>query len=77
MFRTDSSPITFARYSWTRDGAIYGTHATHDKVPARSPLRNLVMAGAMTHGAGIEAVLIAGAYAGEALRPGVLGAPGQ
>jgi hypothetical protein len=36
------------------------------------PLRNLVLAGAATHGPGVEAVVMSGAYAAEALVPGLL-----
>jgi len=36
------------------------------------PVKNLVVAGAATHGPGVEAVVISGACAAEALRPGLL-----
>ncbi|MCC2113872.1 MAG: amine oxidase, partial [Hyphomicrobiales bacterium] len=71
VFRTDASPVTFARYDWSSDGAIYGT-----RIPGfagnKAPLPGLVLAGAATHGAGIEAVAISGARAAEALMPGLL-----
>lgn len=44
--------------------------------PAAAPCRGLVLAGAATHGPGIEAVVISGAEAADALWPGLLqGAP--
>jgi phytoene dehydrogenase-like protein len=70
VFRTDASPITYARYAWSTSGAIYGVQGT---LPTKQPLPGLVLAGAATHGAGVEAVTISGALAAEALVPGLLG----
>jgi len=42
------------------------------RISARSPFRGLLFAGAATHGAGVEAVMISGAQAAEALLPGLL-----
>ncbi|WP_041801570.1 hypothetical protein [Rhodopseudomonas palustris] len=72
MFRADSTPVTYARYGWTADGTIYGTRAARGALPVKTPLRNLVIAGAATRGPGIEAVVISGADAADALRPGLL-----
>ena len=72
VYRCDSSPVTYQRYSWTRHGAIYGSRGARAKLPSKMPLRNLVIAGAATHGPGVEAVVMSGAYAAEALRPGLL-----
>lgn len=72
VMRADASPLTYARYDRASDGSIYGM----DGMPrpgSKSPLRNLVLAGAATHGAGIEAVMISGARAAEALVPGISG----
>lgn len=74
VYRADASPVTFRRYTHTADGAIYGVRAKDDTVPVKTPLRNLALAGAATHGPGIEAVVISGAYAAEALLPGLLAA---
>lgn len=71
VFRTDASPLTFQRYAWTTGGAIYGMRSD-GTIPTKSPVRNLVVAGAATHGPGIEAVVISGAFAAEALVPGLL-----
>ena len=70
VYRTDASPITYARYAWTTGGAIYGVQGI---LPTKQPLPGLVLAGAATHGAGVEAVTISGALAAEALVPGLLG----
>jgi phytoene dehydrogenase-like protein len=76
VFRTDASPVTFQRYAWSSTGAIYGVRAERGAIPTKTPVRNLVVAGAATHGPGVEAVVISGAFAAEALLPGVLaGAP--
>jgi len=72
VYRCDASPVTFRRYAWTTDGAIYGVKPASAAVPVRSPLRNLVVAGAATHGPGVEAVFISGALAAEALVPDLL-----
>lgn len=71
LFRTDASPLTFQRYAWTSGGGIYGTRSD-GMIPTKSAVRNLVVAGAATHGPGIEAVVISGAFAAEALVPGLL-----
>lgn len=72
VYRAESSPLTYHRYEWATEGAIYGVSGERAAVPVRSPLRNLVIAGAATHGPGIEAVVMSGAYAAQALVPGVL-----
>lgn len=72
VYRTDASPVTYHRYTETASGSIYGVTTGESAVPAKMPLRNLVVAGAATHGPGVEAVVISGAYAAEALVPGIL-----
>jgi len=42
---------------------------------AKSPISGLVVAGSATHGPGVEAVVISGALAAEALAPGLLARP--
>ncbi|MDO9709814.1 phytoene desaturase family protein [Paracraurococcus lichenis] len=69
LVRHDASPATFRRYAWSTGGAIYGTAG---RLPAKQRLPGLVLAGAATHGAGVEAVVISGAEAAEALLPGLL-----
>lgn len=72
VYRADATPLTFQRYAWSRTGSIYGTRAGNGRVASKTPVRNLVLAGAATHGAGVEAVVISGALAAEALKPGLL-----
>lgn len=74
VYRSDASPLTFARYAWASTGAIYGVQGPDGHLPNTTPVRGLALAGAATHGAGIEAVVISGAFAAEALLPGVLAA---
>jgi phytoene dehydrogenase-like protein len=74
VYRSEASPLTYQRYSWTQDGSIYGARGAKARIPIKTPIRNLVLAGAATHGPGIEAVVISGAYAAEALAPGTLSA---
>jgi phytoene dehydrogenase-like protein len=81
VYRTDASPVTYARYDWASFGAIYGMSHAGQLKGSKSPLRNLVIAGGGNIGAGVEAVVISGAEAAEALLPGVLArakpAPGE
>jgi all-trans-retinol 13,14-reductase len=72
LLREDASPVTYQRYCWSSDGAIYGVQPQSGSMPVCSPTRNLAIAGAATHGAGVEAVVISGALAAAALRPGLL-----
>lgn len=72
VYRTDASPVTYARYDWASSGAIYGVSRQGRLKGSKSPVRNLVIAGAGNAGAGVEAVVISGAEAAEALMPGLL-----
>jgi all-trans-retinol 13,14-reductase len=72
VYRDEASPVTFTRYDWSSTGAIYGVRQGARLKGAKSPLPGLVVAGAATHGPGVEAALISGAYAAEALLPGLL-----
>jgi phytoene dehydrogenase-like protein len=73
VFRSIAAPPAFLRYGGTTGGAIYALDAPFGTVPRRSPLPGLVFAGAMTRGPGVEAAMISGAEAADALLPGVLG----
>jgi all-trans-retinol 13,14-reductase len=72
VYRTDASPVTYARYDWASAGSIYGISREGRLMGSKSPVRNLVIAGGGNAGAGVEAVLISGAEAAEALVPGLL-----
>jgi len=77
VYRQDGSPATFARYAWTTRGAIYGPAVGQWRPPARSPVESLVVAGAgVFPGAGVEAVVISGTLAADALCP-ASGAAGE
>ncbi len=75
VYRTDASPVTFHRYGWTRHGAIYGLKDPAGGLPIRTPLRNMVFAGAMTQGGGVEPTALSGAFAAQALLAGALHRP--
>lgn len=75
VYRTDASPVTFHRYSWTRHGAIYGLRNPAGGLPIRTPLRNMVFAGAMTQGGGVEPTALSGAFAAQALLADALARP--
>ena len=77
VYRTDASPVTYARYDWASCGAIYGISREGRLKGSRSPVRNLVIAGGGNAGAGVEAVVISGAAAAEALVPGLLAQAGR
>ncbi len=72
VWRSEASPLSFRRYGWSRFGAVYGSRDPQATVPRRSPVPGLVIAGAATHGPGVEAVVISGAEAADALWPGLL-----
>ncbi len=72
VHRSEASPVTYARYDLSSNGAIYGVARPGRMRGAKSPIRNLVVAGGATHGPGVEAVVISGAQAAEALVPGLL-----
>ena len=77
VYRADASPLTYHRYEWSSAGAIYGCGGNPQPIGAKSPIRGLLFAGSVTHGAGVEAVMISGANAAEALVPRLLDAPGS
>lgn len=71
-FREDASPATFARYALTQAGCIYGPALGQPRPPMKTALRGLVLAGAGTFpGAGVEAVVISGTLAADALLAGL------
>lgn len=75
VYRADASPVTYARYDWTSAGSIYGMSRYGRLKGAKSPVSGLVAAGSATHGAGVEAAVISGAFAANALVPGLLAHP--
>ncbi|WP_247890189.1 phytoene desaturase family protein [Azospirillum brasilense] len=65
LHRQEASAATFARYALTTDGAIYGTDPA---LPAKSPVPGLLLAGGgVFPGPGVEACVISGRLAAEAL----------
>ncbi|MGD0315839.1 MAG: FAD-dependent oxidoreductase [Xanthobacteraceae bacterium] len=75
IYRAVASPVTYARYDRTSAGSIYGMSQYGRLQGAKSPLPGLVVAGNATHGAGVEAAVISGACAANALVPGQLARP--
>jgi phytoene dehydrogenase-like protein len=75
VYRADASPVTFQRYDWSSAGAIYGCCGARRPIAAKSPIPGVLFAGAATHGPGVEAVMISGALAAEALVPRLLAGP--
>jgi phytoene dehydrogenase-like protein len=72
VHRNEASPLTYARYDWASGGSIYGVAGAGQLAGSKSPVRGLVVAGGGNAGAGVEAVVISGANAAEALVPGLL-----
>ena len=66
VYRDEASPVTFDRYDWSSAGAIYGVRKSDRFDGSKSPIAGLVLAGSATHGPGIEAAVISGAYAADA-----------
>ncbi|MGD1037773.1 MAG: FAD-dependent oxidoreductase [Roseiarcus sp.] len=75
VYRSEASPVTYARYDLASAGSIYGVARSARLDGAKSPIRGLVVAGSATNGPGVEAVVISGARAAEALVPGLLSRP--
>jgi phytoene dehydrogenase-like protein len=75
VYRDEASPVTFTRYDWSSTGSIYGVRQGAWLKGAKSPIPGLVVAGSATHGPGVEAALISGAFAADALLPGLLARP--
>jgi len=70
IYRDEASPVTFTRYDRSSAGSIYGIGQEVRLKGAKSPIPGLVVAGSATQGPGVEAALISGAYAANALLPG-------
>lgn len=65
LHRQEASAATFARYARTTDGAIYGVDPV---LPGKSPIPGLLLAGGgVFPGSGVEACVISGRLAAEAL----------
>jgi phytoene dehydrogenase-like protein len=75
VYRDEASPQTFGRYDWSSAGSIYGVSLKDRLKGAKSPIPGLVVAGSSTHGPGVEAAVISGAAAANALLPGLLARP--
>lgn len=75
VFRREASPVTFRRYGYSTQGAVYGALWPDGRLgalPRRSPVPGLVFAGAAAAGPGVEPAMIAGAEAADALWPGLV-----
>ena len=70
VYRQDASPRTFERYAWTSDGSIYGPSWDSFRPHLKTPIPNLYLTGAgVWPGPGIEAVVISGLAAANAIYP--------
>lgn len=66
--RDAATPATVTRYTGHPDGAIYGSALGTTRLPHQTSIRNLYLAGAgASPGAGIEAVVISGVIAADAV----------
>ena len=69
-YRQEASPRTFERYAWTTGGSIYGPSWNSLRPPLKSPVPGLYLAGSgVFPGPGIEAVVISGVMAADAIWP--------
>ncbi|MFN8472857.1 MAG: NAD(P)/FAD-dependent oxidoreductase [Anaerolineae bacterium] len=76
VYRQDGTPASCARYTWATDGAIYGPAAGQGRVPMKMPVEGLYLVGAAVFpGAGVEAVVISGTLAANAICPAPLARP--
>lgn len=68
VYRQEGAPPTFARYDWTTRGAIYGPAEGQSRLPMKTPIEKLYLVGAGTrYGAGVEAVVLSGVLAANAI----------
>ncbi|NPV56331.1 MAG: FAD-dependent oxidoreductase [Anaerolineae bacterium] len=68
VYRQDATPRTFERYAWSDSGAIYGPAQDALHPPLKSPLPGLYLTGSGVYpGAGVEAVVISGTLAADAI----------
>lgn len=70
VYRQEASPRTFERYAWTTNGSIYGPTWDSPRPPLKSPIPGLYLVGSgVFPGPGIEAVVISGTLAADAIHP--------
>ncbi|MBQ0957955.1 NAD(P)/FAD-dependent oxidoreductase [Ideonella sp. 4Y11] len=73
LYRTDASPLTYARYGHSIGGALYGWSGRPEGFDnGRTSVPGLYLVGSSALGSGIETVMISGANAAESLVPGLL-----
>ncbi|MFN8484143.1 MAG: NAD(P)/FAD-dependent oxidoreductase [Anaerolineae bacterium] len=76
VYRQDGTPASCARYAWTTSGAIYGPAAGQARISMKTPIAGLYLVGsAVFPGAGVEAVIISGTLAANAICPAPLARP--
>ena len=75
LHRQDASAATFARYAHSTGGAIYGVDPTQGPLPCKTPVPGLCLTGGGVYpGPGVEACVISGRLAAEALIGGPIAA---
>ncbi len=68
IYQQAATPPTFERYAWTDAGSIYGPTWDSSRPPLKSPIPGLYLAGSgVFPGPGIEAVVISGTLAADAI----------
>ena len=71
VYRQEGSPATVTRYAWATGGAIYGPASGQSHPQAKTLIERLYLAGSGTFpGAGVEAVVISGTLAADAVYRG-------
>jgi all-trans-retinol 13,14-reductase len=70
VLRCEASPLTYARYDFSSAGAIYGIAPQGRMRGSKSPIPGLFVAGAINLGPGVEAAVLSGIWAAEAIAPG-------
>ncbi|MDR6450047.1 phytoene dehydrogenase-like protein [Paraburkholderia terricola] len=73
LYRTDASPLTYARYSHANHGALYGWTGRPGAFDSGcTPIDGLYLVGSSALGAGVEGAVISAANAADAILPGLL-----
>lgn len=69
VYRQEGSPSTFMRYAWASGGSIYGPAEGQGRMTVTTPVERLYLAGSGVMGGGVEAAVIAGVMAANAILP--------
>ncbi len=65
VYKDSATPLTFERYTLNSQGAWYGVRKGQKRPKQQTPIKNLLLAGGNTQGAGVPSCFFSGIKAGE------------